>query len=542
MHKGKFPPFCNFISVLVTLLIGAAGLWASDQINIKKNDPADTQRADLILIDAMAEFGPLQRPEVAFLHDKHTQALEKQKKDCTTCHPQQNGKLSPKFKRSQDSEALHPSQIMDIYHDNCIACHTETAGRGMESGPVTCGDCHLKEIDLTSIRKPMGFNHSLHYRHVQAQEKKCEGCHHEYNAETKKLFYAKGKEGTCRYCHEAETEENRISMRLASHQQCINCHRDKLAQELNAGPIHCQGCHSRKAQEKIEKVADFPRMERNQPDAVLIRAAAEETAAENPPSQSLVPEERISPVAFNHKAHEGYNDTCRSCHHASMAACTSCHTPAGHPDGKNIRLAQAMHQSNATSSCIGCHTQKQQAPQCAGCHAPVKGTANPKPTTCNSCHVEGDQNQRAPMTKEEAASIAAAMIAAGHPETPTYAIEDIPEKVVIQKLSNTYQGVELPHRKIVLKLMDNIKEDNIAKHFHTDAGTLCQGCHHNSPPSKTPPACSSCHGQPFDGGNPNRPGLMGAYHEQCFACHSAMKIEKPKTRECTTCHPLKEAS
>ncbi len=87
----------------------------------------------------------------------------------------------------------------------------------------------------------MGFDKSLHYRHIEAQKDKCERCHHEYDPQSQELVYAKDKEGTCRYCHKQKTEvlesETRISMRLASHVACIDCHRKTLEKDMTAGPV-----------------------------------------------------------------------------------------------------------------------------------------------------------------------------------------------------------------------------------------------------------------------------------------------------------------
>ncbi len=92
------------------------------------------------------------------------------------------------------------------------------------------------------------MDNSLHYRHAKAAQNKCETCHHEYDEKAKKLFYAKGKEGTCRYCHKERTEENRISMPLASHISCVECHRAGQEKNLKWGPITCKGCHDEEAQ------------------------------------------------------------------------------------------------------------------------------------------------------------------------------------------------------------------------------------------------------------------------------------------------------
>ena len=122
----------------------------------------------------------------------------------------------------------------------------------------------------------------------------------------------------------------------------------------------------------------------------------------------------------------------------------------------------------------------------------------------------------------------------------TYKDEDIPEKVIIKELAEEYEPVELPHRKIIKTLSNNIKDNTLAGYFHAEKGALCQSCHHNSPLDKKPPRCGSCHGKPFDGRNIFRPGIKGAYHQQCISCHQVLKLEKPKSTGCTDCHKEKK--
>jgi hypothetical protein len=184
----------------------------------------------------MKAFGKLERPPVTFLHQKHTEALAKENKDCTACHLVENDRLVPKFKRLKSTVK---QEVMDIYHVNCIACHKETAEGGPKSGPVVCGECHKDRPDLVSIWQSIGMDRSLHYRHSKAQNEKCERCHHQFNAVTKKLYHAAGKEGTCRYCHKDVTEENRISLRLASHLACIDCHSRRKSDFVAAGVASC---------------------------------------------------------------------------------------------------------------------------------------------------------------------------------------------------------------------------------------------------------------------------------------------------------------
>ena len=122
----------------------------------------------------------------------------------------------------------------------------------------------------------------------------------------------------------------------------------------------------------------------------------------------------------------------------------------------------------------------------------------------------------------------------------TVAPADIPEVVEIKALSSQFDGVKLPHRKIVNKLVAGIEKSNLAAYFHREPGTICQGCHHNSPASAKPPKCASCHGKPFDERDAFKPGLMAAYHIQCMDCHQAMKIQQPVSTNCTACHRAKQ--
>lgn len=530
---------------VVSALIFSSGAYELESLTGSLNKT----RADLIVIDGLRDFGPLERPEVVFMHDLHTDALEKKGKDCITCHLMEKEdpsletptRLSPKFKRYED---ISRKEVMDIYHTECMACHREVAAAGDKTGPVeVCGECHMEEPKVLSSRQAMGMDLSLHYRHLRGNkdmetgEGDCKLCHHEYNEETKKLFYAKGKEGTCHYCHKEETEENRISMRLASHLSCIDCHRKKLDQEKEtasdkktvAGPVKCGGCHDFKAQERIEKVKDMPRLKREQPDIVFVKVQPEIPEAD----KDKLPL-RMNAVPFDHKAHEFHNDTCRVCHHESLDSCAEkCHTLTGSKEGNHIRLEQAMHQTGFDQSCIGCHEAKQGEKECAGCHGLLKEGPKQMASFCLVCHMEPLEGMAEGMPKPEAAAL---LLQSRKAITTTYTDEDIPEKVTVGHLTDKYEPVEFPHRKIVRALMDKTKDNKLAQYFHSEEGTICQACHHNSPISKKPPGCVSCHGKPFDQKNLLRPGLNAAYHQQCMSCHKKMGIEKPKSVGCTECH------
>ena len=261
------------------------------------------ERADVIKIDSMAMFGRLEKSPVEFLHEAHTKALASKNLDCTACHLTKNNRIYPKFKRLEDTNR---KEVMNIYHKGCIACHGEMRLANEKTGPIECDDCHAVKENYRSSRQSMGFDKSLHFAHSQNADNKCEKCHHAYDETKKELFYDKGKEGSCRYCHEQKTQDNRISMRQASHIDCINCHLNPQVKKEVDPPLTCAGCHDPVEQQKIKKRTDIPRMNRNQPDIVLLKSTSKfPNAGESRSQMNLVP--------FDHKAHEAFNDTCRAC-------------------------------------------------------------------------------------------------------------------------------------------------------------------------------------------------------------------------------------
>jgi hypothetical protein len=539
----------------VLVAIAGVAIYAVGATTVQEIQGTSTEpRADVVTIDTVKLFEDLERPAVIFLHDLHTKTLEKKNKDCKTCHLEvkepsslaERKALSPKFKRLKDT---NKQQVVDNYHTECITCHKEIADTGEKAGPIElCGKCHPGQTKVLSSRQPMQMDRSLHFRHIEAtkdkvkNEDKCDRCHHEYDEINKKLYYAKEKEGSCGYCHKGETEKNRMSIRLASHLACVDCHRRELtkdptlAQQKKIGPVQCAGCHDIKNQEKIEKIKDVPRIKRKQPDVVLLQADKKALAEEKKNELVL-----MDPVPFDHKAHEENNATCRVCHHESLDSCSKkCHTLDGLKDGDFIKLAQAMHQSKSDKSCLGCHDKRQQEKECVGCHASIEKSPMPKTPLCTTCHMKSMEDEKA-IDGVKPEVIAEKLLKARTFMKDTYKAEDIPEEVVIKGLVDEYEAVKFPHRKIVQTLVKNTKDSKLANYFHREKGTMCQGCHHDSPAAKKPPRCSSCHGKPFDENNLFRPGLKGAYHQQCLGCHKEMNMEKPKPTDCKeACHKEKK--
>jgi len=493
-------------------------------------DAAAEARADIVTIDTLAKFEKLELPVVTFYHDQHTDALSKQGKDCTACHEKDaNGKLSIKFKRLADDDA---GKIKGIYHNECIGCHTDMIAKGQKTGPLDgqCRSCHTVK-PLASDWQAIAMDKSLHYRHVKATggDEKCGTCHHVYDEASKKLKEDKGKEQNCRNCHLATPTVKSPELTVrdyqdAAHTKCVSCHQDFTAQKKDSGPAKCAGCHTAADQAKIKVVKDAPRLKRGQPDATLLVAVAKDKAQAN-----------IGPVAFNHKAHEDYVSDCRSCH-----------VGKGTMDGKFMELAGDMHLQTNMQGCIGCHQAKQEEKLvCAGCHSQMAETRAPSQASCAKCHDASLSELYADgvvPAKEVVEAKAAEVVAARNFTVATIEDKDIPEEVIIGTISDKFEPSKLPHRKIVQRLIKDMQGDNMAGYFHGQETVMCQGCHHNSPASKTPPKCSSCHGAPFNPAKPDVPGLKAAYHGQCMSCHAAMKLEKPLSTTCDSaegCHKKK---
>jgi len=518
MSKNKLF-FLLVITIILSIifLTHAYGVNKDSMVNNEKNS------ADLIIIDSIKELAPLSRPGVLFFHENHVKALEKENKDCSTCHlkGKDDQYMSMKFKRIKD---FNSHETMDIYHNNCIECHKKIAERSKKSGPVSCGECHIKNPSMLPSVTPFGFDKSLHYRHTKALENKCERCHHDYDKKTEKLFYAKGKEGSCRYCHGEVKKEKLVSMKSASHMACIDCHMKMKARGEKTGNVSCINCHDAEKQGQIKKVDSVERIKRKQPDVVMILTGEEDT------------ENRMDFVPFDHLAHETYNDSCRVCHHKDMKSCNKCHKVKGTKDSDWVTLEQSMHNLNAKNSCKGCHKILKKESNCAGCHASIPPQVVDN-KSCNKCHMK-PINKITTEKSEDLNKIAESMLSKTKKiNMKSYSKDDIPKKVVIGKLSKEYEPVDFPHSKISDSISDRIKESKLAEYFHGSKNTLCQGCHHNSPDSSKPPKCIACHDKPFKDENLSKPGIKGAYHIQCMECHKEMGVKKPS--ECIDCHKRK---
>ena len=165
----------------------------------------------------------------------------------------------------------------------------------------------------------------------------------------------------------------------------------------------------------------------------------------------------MPPVPFNHAAHEKYSDNCRVCHHASMDACSKCHTLGGSKEGGNVTFEQAMHRTTSQQSCEGCHAAKQASPNCSGCHNNLAQAKPASTANCQLCHMSAPGTVTSPQQKS---AIAESMLKSRKMTPGVFASGDIPEKVVIGDLSDKYEPVQMDHLKHVNKLLEGSKDSH----------------------------------------------------------------------------------
>ena len=522
----------------------------------------------------------LERPVVAFDHDRHTRALKQRKiEDCALCHilnETDNRLINPeirvfKFPKAQ-FDGTDKTAIMYAYHYACATCHKKTAAENKKSGPLVglCGKCHVKQVEFKKVDfawSPI-FNYARHAAHVQTigkfedidklgvaqklevvgdistSNKTCQLCHHVYDDKQKQLVYKKDTENSCRACHKSQDDKNARSMQKVAHSACIGCHM-KLAQNVATGtaeerkpleegdkprfgPVECKGCHGEHKELVPEEILRIPRLVRGQKDVMdlSLDAAVNATAVGVQPAlEAGATQTRIKAVPYNHKGHEPRGQFCNTCHHHSLEKCSNCHTREGDASkGGNVTYEEAFHKIASKKSCVGCHGSAKQNEKCAGCHQSVAAEV-PK-SSCTICHRGPAQGNVIEV-----------------PPTPLISDKKkVPEKLQIRTVGKEFKPAEMPHLKIINKLTSISNDSSLARRFHVAKDqTLCLGCHHNIdlPSTEKFPTCNSCHRRSYDPNALGKPGIIGAYHRQCMGCHESMK-QKPSSLECEKCHQPKE--
>jgi len=512
--------------------------------SVKIMEDSGEKRPDILTIDIPSSPDHKEMPAVKFKHDLHSRAVDGQ---CIKCHEKKDDVIIFKFKRTKD---VKDRESMDLYHDNCIACHGEMKKTARAAGPMEaeCRACHNAKFNTGSSWKELTFDRSLHFRHesakaipssIEAEESNCNVCHHNYNEKTRAIFYQKGEEAACVYCHKKTAIDGIRAGRNASHDSCVACHLKLGEEKIQAGPVECSGCHTTVKQKKIKVIKEVPRLKRNQPDDVLLTGWTVLGSDKTGNAKTIA--RHMDAVAFDHKSHENLSKSCKACHHETLKKCDSCHTANGEEKGGYIKLGQAMHAVDKSQSCLGCHNELKKAKQCSGCHFQMPDKPF-KDNGCASCHNVNAASMGTDLLNDKKVSADLAR-AARKIQADSYlkiARDKIPETVEIKILEDVYKPSKFPHGMMVQTIFEKAGQNSMARAFHGEELTLCMGCHHNSPATLTPPRCASCHGKTPDIAT-GKPGLKGAYHGQCITCHQKMEVKSVLPTDCTKCHEKKSS-
>ncbi len=482
------------IVLLLAALSGGAGCgWPAEGTHFEMTQPPIAEEAEQNLLEnrvMMARpeaFAELERPPVVFDHRRHTEALKEE--GCRGCHPA-DGQGKVDYQYVEWRELPDRRALIDAYHEKCMKCHYEgVTEEGKKVRALTCGECHLETMAYKTLEwYPATFDH---FHHIDAMEKGCDTCHHQYDEERKKLVYEKGQEEACGKCHKDTPEGNRDSLRKEGHTSCIGCHEEKyLAGEIKLDPYDCRQCHKPEAKPLPETREIVARIYQAQPTELLISYPG-----------SILP-----PVPFDHEKHDPKKECSKCCHHFHVRtlvaadtrfqetadACRQCHEQAEVSARAGcVQADKIYHDAESPNSCVGCHTEQNKE---------VTKEDEKRPVSCKGCHT-GDVTAVQPVEMEKA----------GPPE-------EGPETYIIARMSRKYLPVKFPHAS------------------HTKMITNCDSCHHHGP-EKEKPTCNTCHGAPLDFMKLTKPRLISAYHRMCMGCHRGMGTGPVA---CTKCHEERE--
>jgi hypothetical protein len=92
------------------------------------------------------ELAPHERPIVGFTHEQHANIIE-----CKRCHHEFDqygnnigGDGQPCWEcHGRESEDGKVS-LVDAFHMQCKSCHEDMLAKGMPTGPIMCGGCHVR--------------------------------------------------------------------------------------------------------------------------------------------------------------------------------------------------------------------------------------------------------------------------------------------------------------------------------------------------------------------------------------------------------------
>lgn len=264
MENGR-----NLLRRIAPVVIVVIVLWGLASLFDSSPAIGEIRRPDVIRIQTVARLKPLEMPPAVFLHDKHTQKVLTEGKDCTVCH--ENG---ASYAFQAVAGAKNAKGMEKAFHNGCIGCHEE-----MSAGPQDgeCRLCHVGQSAPAQSAKPVRMgDRSLHYLHVSSRaitytgnvpnpdSLNCGVCHHVYDEQAKRLVWKPGAEEACSVCHKAEAQGSVPSLQKASHDTCVACHvkvgAEKAAASETAGEASAARTDAKNAAAGFRRIAATPDM------------------------------------------------------------------------------------------------------------------------------------------------------------------------------------------------------------------------------------------------------------------------------------------
>jgi hypothetical protein len=145
------------------------------------------------------------------------------------------------------ARAAETVPFVEAVMDECKLCRQmRLREMGLSTKDITHSYFVLNSPIINKVEDqygPVRFMHSKHAARIQD----CAMCHHY------RPLDADAQETTrCSACHQdAFNPEHpeRIGLKAAYHQQCMECHRD-----MNQGPVDCIGCHNKNVPDHKDKI------------------------------------------------------------------------------------------------------------------------------------------------------------------------------------------------------------------------------------------------------------------------------------------------
>jgi len=122
--------FVKVVFALIVVAVFAASAFSQDAV-----------------IELNSEIlGSHERPLVQFTHEQHANLVE-----CLRCHHNFDQYGNNSSSEGQPCSDCHtktagenPVALQEAFHTQCKRCHEQVLARSTASGPVMCGECHIK--------------------------------------------------------------------------------------------------------------------------------------------------------------------------------------------------------------------------------------------------------------------------------------------------------------------------------------------------------------------------------------------------------------